>query len=100
MFIQTCVDNIKDVVAIIVQGAIADVLVGIVPYIYGSYVRTEKKGFKTLILRCHNAIYGTMIASLLYYIKFCKTIKNLGFKINPYYPCVNNRTIDDNQQTI
>ena len=41
-----------------------------------------------------------MVASLLYYRKFCKTIKHLGFEINPYYPCVANRTIGNNQQTI
>ena len=38
----------------------------------------------------------------VYYItkNICKTIKHLGFKINPYDPCVANRTIDDNPQTI
>ena len=85
---------------IIVRGALVDVLVEIVLYIYGPYASTDKKGVKTLILRCHNAIYKNMVASLLYYRKFCKTIKNLGFKINPYDPCVTNRTNDDNQQTI
>ena len=53
-----------------------------------------------MILRCHNAIYGTMVASLLYYKKICKMIKHLGLKINPYDPCVANRMIDDNPQTI
>ena len=53
-----------------------------------------------MIIRCHNAIYGTMVASLLYYKKFCKTIKHLGFNINPYDPWVANHTIDDNQHTI
>ena len=32
--------------------------------------------------------------------KFCKTIKHIGFNINPSDPCVANLTIDDNQQTI
>ena len=84
----------------IVRGTLVDVLVDITPDIYGPYVSTDKKGVKNLILRCHNAIYGTMVASLLYYKKFCKTIKHLGFKINPYDPWVANRTIDKNQQTI
>ena len=52
--------------------------------LYGTYVSTDKKGLKTLIPRCHNAIYGTMVASLLYLKKICKTIKHLGFKIDPY----------------
>ena len=41
-----------------------------------------------------------MVASLLYYRKFCKTINHLGFKINPYDPYVTNRMIDNNQTTI
>ena len=41
-----------------------------------------------------------MVSSLLYYRKFCKTIKHLDFKINPYDPCIASRTIDKNQQTI
>ena len=99
-FIQTRVEKIEDMVTIIVRGALADFMVDIAPDIYGPYIRTEKKGLKTLILRCHNATYRTMVASLLYYKKFSKTIKHLGFKINPYDPLVSNRTIDNSQQTI
>jgi hypothetical protein len=47
-----------------------------------------------------NAIYGTMIASLLYHIKFCSTLDRLGFEPNPYEACVYNRCIDDQQQTV
>ena len=68
-FIQTRVEKIEDMATIIVRGTLVDVLVEIAPDIYGPYVSTDKKGVKTLILRCHNAIYGTMVASLLYYKK-------------------------------
>ena len=97
VFIQTRVKKIKYMATIIVTGELVGVLVEIAPEIYGPYVSTDKKGVKTLIFRCHNAIYGTMEASLLYYRKFCKTIKRLVLKINPYDPCVTNHTIDDNQ---
>ena len=76
--IQTRVKKIKDMATIIVQRSLLHVLVEIATYIYGPYIRTYKKGFKTLIRRCHNAIYGTMVVSPLYYRKFCKMIKNLG----------------------
>ena len=99
-FIQTCVKNIKDMATIIVQGTLVDVLVEITPSIYGPYVSTDKKGIKTVILRCDNAIYKTMAASLLYYKKICRTIKHLGLKINPYDPYVVKLMIDDNLQTI
>ena len=99
-FIKTRVEKIKDMETIIVQGTLVDVLVEIAPDIYGTYVSTDNKGVKNLILRCHNAIYGTMVAILLYYRKFCKMINQIGFKINPYDPCVTNRTFDNNQNTI
>ena len=41
-----------------------------------------------------------MVASLLYYIKFCKTLKTNGFVMNPYDPCVANRMVKGKQQTI
>ena len=52
-----------------------------------------------MILQCQNAIYGTIIASLLYYNKFVKTLERNGFELNPYDRCVGNRTIDGKQQT-
>ena len=52
-FIQTHVENIEDMATIIVLGALVDVLVDISPDIYGPCVITDKKGVKTLILRCH-----------------------------------------------
>ena len=67
---------------------------------YRPYVTTDKKGIKQLIVQCLNAIYGTMVASLLYYKKFCKTLKHNNFIMNPYEPCVANRILEGKQQTI
>ena len=47
-----------------------DLLLEIDPEIYGSFVTTDKKGEKVIILQCINFIYGTIMASLLYYKKF------------------------------
>jgi hypothetical protein len=44
-----------------------DVLVKVAPTVYGPYVSTDKQGRKQLLVECLNAIYGTMVASLLYY---------------------------------
>jgi hypothetical protein len=75
-------------------------LLKIAPDVYGPYMTTDKKGVKQIIVQSQNAIYGTMVASLLYYNKFCKTLKRHGFKINPYDPCVANRTVNGKQHTI
>jgi hypothetical protein len=53
-----------------------------------------------LIVRCHNAIYGTMVASIQYYRKFTKSLLDERFSLNPYDACVANKTIDGNQMTI
>ena len=98
--IQARFDKIEDMATIIVRGAIFDVMVDIAPDIYGTYVSTDKKGLKNMILRCHNAIYRTMVASLIYYRKSCKTIKHLGFNVKPYDPCAPSRKINYNQQIV
>ena len=41
-----------------------------------------------------------MVASLLYYKKFIKTLKRTGFQLNPYDSCVENCMVNDNQKTI
>ncbi len=41
-----------------------------------------------------------MVADLLYYRKFLSSLKNRGFTVNPYDPCVWNRVIVSKQMTI
>ena len=41
-----------------------------------------------------------MVASLLYHCKFTESLTDIGFKINPYDPCVANKMIDIQQMTI
>jgi hypothetical protein len=53
-----------------------------------------------LLVQCQNALYDTMVASLLYYHKFTKSLMSVGFEINPYNPCVVNKIVDGMQMTI
>ena len=64
------------------------------------FVTTEKKGEKVIIVQYMNAIYGTMLDSLLYYKKFAKTLKRTGFQLNPYDPFVKKNWVKNKQQTI
>jgi hypothetical protein len=68
------VEDEGDMVIIRICGVLLDVLVQIAPYVYKSYVMTDKKGTKQLLVQCQNALYGTMVASLLYYRKFTKNL--------------------------
>ena len=83
-----------------IRGILADMLLKIAPYVYGPYVTTYRKGIKQLITQCINAIYGTMVVSLLYYYKFCKMLIFNQFKMNPYNPCVSNLLVNVLQQSI
>ncbi len=69
-FIQTKVDGTKDCVIIWITGVIVDWLVKVAPKVYASHVVTNSKGINSLLIECYNAIYGTMVAGLLYYSKF------------------------------
>jgi hypothetical protein len=55
---------------------------------------------KQLLVQCYNALYGTMVARLLYYRKFIKSLTDIDFLINPYNPCVANKNIEGEQMTI
>jgi len=88
VFVQT-VANEEDTehrVIVRIRGPLVDILVSRAPYVYGPYVTVtmNKSGQKVLIVECLNAIYGTMVAALLYYKKFVKSLTKQGFKLNPY----------------
>ena len=81
-------------------GFLMDILVETAPEFYESHVTTDQKGVQQFLVQCQNALYGTMVASNIYYRKFAKSLIDVGFKINPYYPCVANKMIDGQQMTI
>ncbi len=41
------------------------------------------KGKKILLEQCMNALYGSMVASLMFYKKLVKALKSYGFEYNP-----------------
>ncbi len=99
-FIQTVMEDDEDKVIMRIRGHMVDVLVKIAPKVYGPYLSTDKQGSKQLLVKCLNPIYGTMVASLLYYWKFTRSLKNQGYTMNPYDPCVWNKMIEKKQITI
>jgi hypothetical protein len=99
-FVQTRVENEKDMALIKIRGILVDILVEIAPDVYKSYVSKDKKGSKQLLVQCQNALYGTMVASLLYYRNFVKSLTDIDFVINPYDPSVANKMIEGDHMTI
>jgi hypothetical protein len=99
-FIRTRVENEKDMAFIKIRGVLVDILVETAPDVYKHLVSRNKKGVKQLSAQCQNALCGTMISSLLYYLKFVKSLKDIDFVINPYDPSVANKAIEGQQMTI
>ena len=84
-FFQTVITNADAQHCIIVRlrGALVGMLVEIAPKVYSPYVTTNKKGKKVLLVQCMNALFGSMVASLMFYKKLVLALKLYGFKYNP-----------------
>jgi len=86
--IQTRVQDAKDRIIICITGVIVGWLVKAAPKVYAKYVAVNSRREKSLLVECFNAIYGTMVAGLLFYHKFSRSLEKRGFVMNPYDPCV------------
>ena len=53
-----------------------------------------------LYVRLSKALYGMLRAALLFYKILRSDLENMGFKINPYDPCVANKMVNGHQMTI
>ena len=79
VFIQTRVKNENKMAFINIRGVILDLLLEIDPELYVPFMASYKKCGKVLIVKFMDAIYGTMVTSLLYYKKFVKNLNKNGF---------------------
>ncbi len=91
-------DN-KDYVIMKMVGTLAELMVKTNPKIYQQYVMLEK-GRSVLYLQLQKALYGMMKSALLFYRKLVSELQEMGFEINPYDPCVANKTVNRSQMTI
>ena len=103
-FVQTSVPPENKVVGkrivMKIRGLIVDLLLEVSRQTYEPYVTHDNKGRKILYVVMDMALYGMIQSSLLYYNKFVKDIKKIGFVLNPYDPCVANRMVNGKQHTL
>jgi len=90
--------NMNDFVVIKVTGESTDVMCKVRPD-YEELVVIDK-GKRVLYLRLSKALYGCIQSALLWYNTFKEHLIDMGFKLNPYDPCVANAVIDGHQCTI
>ena len=99
-FVQTRLVDEKDKAIVRLRGPLADALIRLDPDRYKPYATMDKKGQTVLYVQIKNALYGIMRAALLYYQRFVGDIQSIGFEINPYDPCVANRSVHGKMLTI
>ena len=59
-----------------------------------------EKGEKVIYVELLKALYGTLRAARLFWEKLSNKLKEWGFKINKYDPCVANNFVNGKQITI
>jgi hypothetical protein len=82
-----------------ITGVLVDLLVSIDPTRYGPFVLTEK-GTKTLYVEVLKALYGMLVAALVWYRQLKSDLEDTGFKFHPYDPCIANRKVNGSTHTI
>jgi hypothetical protein len=96
-FLHTETD--EDVIMML-KGRLAELMVMVEPSLYRKYVTTDSKGEPILFVQMHQALYGMMRSTLLFYQKFVHDLESKGFIINPYDPCVANKMVNGKQMTV
>ena len=86
---------IKDFNIIRFEGKMIDIICKINPE-FDNLVVIEN-GKKVLYLRLNKALYGCVVSSLVWYELFSKTLKQMGFEINPCDMCVANKMVNGKQ---
>ena len=99
-FIQTKLDDNSNKVLMRLCSKLAKLMVEVAPEIYSKYVSVDSKGELVLYVHLLNALYGIMKVALLYYEHFVHDITVIGFKLNPYDPCVANKIVHGKQLTM
>lgn len=98
-FVQTDIPKKSERIIMKIRGPLVDILVKINPEMYRDYVVMEGNS-KVLYVQMLKALYGMILASMLYYQKFRSDIEKIGFVVNPYDMCVANRMVNGKQHTI
>jgi hypothetical protein len=79
--------DIDELVHVRFQGKMVDMLIEIDREMYSPYVVYEH-GEMVLYVELFKALYGTLRAARLFWEKLSKQLKEWGFDVNPYDPCV------------
>ena len=82
-----------------VEGLMAELLLEVDPDMYTKYLVYEHNK-PVIYVEMLKALYGTLRAARLFWIKLSGVLKSWGYTINPYDSCVANKVINGKQCTV
>ena len=82
-----------------IKGILAKMLCKIAPNTYLPFV-TYNNNRHVIYVSMIKALYGMLVSALLYYKKFRADLEKIGFTVNPYDKCVENKMVRSYQHTI
>jgi hypothetical protein len=95
-FVNTDMD--EDVLMVL-KGELAEMMIQIALQVYRKYVMVDRKGMKILYVKLQKALYRLMRLILLFYRKLLrKEFEKYRLIVNPYNPCVADKTTEDGNQ--
>jgi hypothetical protein len=92
-------DSDKDI-TMILKGRLAELMVKVAPILYRKDISVDAKGLAILYVKMQKAIYRLLRSALLFYKKLVSNLESTGFKVNPYNPCIANKTVNGIQMTV
>eukprot|EP00934_Nitzschia_sp_Nitz4_P008987 Nitzschia sp. Nitz4//scaffold353_size16344//11151//16190//NITZ4_008865-RA/size16344-processed-gene-0.13-mRNA-1//1//CDS//3329548925//8977//frame0 len=90
--------EMDELVHVRLTGVIVDVLMEIDPS-YQQFMCIER-GVKVIYVELLKALYGTLRAARLFWMKLTEHLESWGFEPNPYDPCVANKLVNGKQLTV
>jgi hypothetical protein len=92
--------DMDEEVIMTIRGRLAELMVKAAPNIYRKYITLDANNQPILYVKLQKALYGCLRSALLFYEKLVGDLKSQGFEINPYDPCVANKTVAGKQFTL
>ena len=87
--------DMDEMVFMVFEDEMVDFMVQVDEEKYKPYVHYTKSGKKLLYVRLLKALYGCVQSALLWWNLLTETLEKEGFVVNPYDPCVANKTMED-----
>ena len=87
-------------VHMMMEGALADLMIKVAPDMYGPTATTNAKGQTVLYVKLTRALYGCLKSALKFWEQLSGILEDDGYVINPYDRCVANKIINGKQCTI